>query len=722
MAYDLEALRDNNPLSEYIGARLNVKREGREWVASCPFHEEKTPSFKINDAKGLFYCFGCGENGDIFDFVQKHYRCDFPTACEYLGGTPTPAEGARPKLKLVHPAVEPLRPAPVPDSHDEFKAGIPIIAWKPDDNRIITYHPDHVWAYKTAEGDITHYTIRINFADGKKIFIPLRPVYRGETIVWAAAHMDTPRPLYGLERLAHTGEVYLCEGEKSADACQTLLSAASLSAPKGNVDYSPLARRDVTVWADADEAGQKHAERVASALIGIANRVRIVPWDQSKAKGWDAADEYAEGTFPSDILKWITDTAVTVSEPIVDLEGQPPPRLTPEIFDGQVPPPRPWAYGNFLMYQAVTGIAAPPGVGKTTFSFQLGIAFGLDMTFGTWAPAIGGGGKVWLYNGEEPKDELKRRFIAACAEMGVQESVVAPRFAFNSGLNQRLNFLSIDSRSGEITRSPDVDIIKQNIIDHEIKLFVIDPLIEFHNVKEDTEGFHAMGAILREIAHDCDCSVLFFHHTPKASNSDNAAGDMNALRGGGPIVGVARFVGTMFNMTAKDAEEYGVPIKERYRYVRFDDAKANMTLVGNVPQWWAKLGISIDNATGLRPADTIGVLRYDGLKSANTPDPEKEAIRNVVRENRRREQVDKIAAEMVRICVLNGHTERQQAGSLDGILKAMDDVKTGIKATVARDLVTAEMGQGWTTADAEIVIFNVPRGKLTVRKIYVEET
>lgn len=721
MAFDLEALRDSNPLSDYIGARLKLKREGREWVASCPFHQEKTPSFKINDAKGLFYCFGCGEHGDIFDFVQKHYRCDFPTACEYLGGTPTPAESARPKLKLVHPTVEPLRAASVPDSHTPFRAGEPIVAWKPDDNRVITYHPDHVWAYQTVAGALSHYTIRINFENGRKIFVPLRPVWRGEAVVWATAHMDTPRALYGLERLLQAGEVFICEGEKSADACALLLSAPSLSAPKGSVDYTPLTGRDVTVWADADEAGQKHAERVASALVGLAGSVRVVPWDPAQPSGWDAADAYFDGMTPKEALAWIGETAVVIGEPIADPDELPAPRLTPELFDGQIPPPRPWAYGNFLMYQAVTGVAAPPGVGKTTFSFQLGIAFALDMNFGTWAPAVGGGGTVWLYNGEEPKDELKRRFIAACAEMGVQEAQVYRRFAFNSGLNQRLNFLSIDARSGEITRSPDVDIIKQNIIEHGFKLFIIDPLIEFHNVKEDTEGFHAMGAILREIAHDCDCSVLFFHHTPKASNSDNAAGDMNALRGGGPIVGVARFVGTMFNMTAKDAEEYGVPIKERYRYVRFDDAKANMTLVGNVPQWWAKLGISIDNATGLRPADTIGVLRYDGLKSANTPDPEKEAIRNVVRENRRREQVDKIASEMVRICILNGHTERQQAGSLDSILKAMDDVKTGIKVTVARDLVTAEMGQGWTTPDAEIVIFNVPRGKLTVRKIYVEE-
>lgn len=721
MAHDVEALRENNRLSDFIGARLNLKREGQEYAALCPFHKERHASLKVNDAKQIWKCFGCDKGGDIFDFVQEYHRCDFPTACEYLGGAPIPTGAPpTPRPKLVHPAVEPLRAAEVPDSHTGFVPGQPIQAWKPEDNRQVVYTPDAVYDYKSATGETTHYVIRINFAEGRKIFVPLRPVWRGESIVWATAHMDTPRPLYGLERLQSAGDVYLCEGEKSADACAVLLSVVALSAPKGQVDYAPLTGRDVIVWADADEAGQKHAERVASALVGVANAVRIVPWDQSKPKGWDAADALAEGAGEFGVGEWIDATALLISEPIADPDDAPV-RFAPEIFDGSIPPPRPWAYGNFLMYKAVTGVAAPPGVGKTTFSFQLGIAFALDMPFGTWLPARGGGGKVWLYNGEEPKDELNRRFIAACQEMGVNESVVAPRFMFNSGLDQRLNFLALDPRSGEPMRSPDVDIIKQMIVDHDIKLFIIDPLIEFHNVKEDTEGFHAMGAILREIGHDCDCSVLFFHHTPKASNSDNAAGDMNALRGGGPIVGVARFVGTMFNMTVKDAEEYGVPAKERYRYVRFDDAKANMTLVGNSPQWWAKLGIGINNASDDRPADTIGVLRFDPLSSVNAVDPEIQAVKAAVKAKERSVKIDRIAAEIVRICLDSGYTDRDMAAPLDTILKALDIAKTGVKSTVAREMVTAEMGQGCVIEDNEIVIFNVPRGKLLVRKVYVEK-
>ena len=228
MAFDLEALRDANPLSTFIGERLKLKREGREYVCLCPFHQERTPSFKINDAKGLFYCFGCGVGGDIFDFVQHYDKCDFTTACEYLGGQKVPS--GKPPLKLVKPAIEPLRSAPAPEDHIWFEAGDAILAWKPEDNRTITYRPDNVWAYTDVDGGLTSYVIRINFDNGKKIFVPLRPVYRGDEIVWATAHPDPPRPLYGLHRLKEGGEVFICEGEKAADACHILMKSPSISA------------------------------------------------------------------------------------------------------------------------------------------------------------------------------------------------------------------------------------------------------------------------------------------------------------------------------------------------------------------------------------------------------------------------------------------------------------------------------------------------------------
>lgn len=393
-------------------------------------------------------------------------------------------------------------------------------------------------------------------------------------------------------------------------------------------------------------------------------------------------------------------------------------RFEPRSFTGELPPPRPWAYGNFLMYRAVSAVAAPPGVGKTTFSFQVGIAFALDKELGPWAPAPGGGGKVWLYNGEEPQDELDRRFMAAAYEAGVEDHVAAERFFYNSGLDERLQFVRVDPQTKEIQRHPDVDLVKEIIKAQCIRLFILDPLIEFNGATEDGEGFKAMGGVMREIANDCECSVLFFHHTPKASNSDTAAGDANALRGGGPLIGSARFVSTMFAMSVKDAEEYGVERSERHKYVRFDDAKANMTVMSGEPYWWVKLGVGLDNAEGPRPADNIGVLRHANLRR----DGDNDSIeRTMARATQKETTLDKIASEMARVCQSNGNTSPDKAESFDTLMRALDTIKTGVSVNSAKDMVIGGMGDGRISGDVRVVISSVPRGKLTVRKVHIEE-
>lgn len=80
----LEDLRARLTLSDIVGKRVRLVRAGREFKACCPFHKEKSPSFTINDAKGFYYCFGCGAKGDVVSFVMQHDNLEFPTAVEML--------------------------------------------------------------------------------------------------------------------------------------------------------------------------------------------------------------------------------------------------------------------------------------------------------------------------------------------------------------------------------------------------------------------------------------------------------------------------------------------------------------------------------------------------------------------------------------------------------------------------------------------------------------
>lgn len=63
---------------------VSLKKRGSNYIGLCPFHNEKTPSFSVSQAKGIFKCFGCGESGNAVSFVMKHEKISFPEALKYL--------------------------------------------------------------------------------------------------------------------------------------------------------------------------------------------------------------------------------------------------------------------------------------------------------------------------------------------------------------------------------------------------------------------------------------------------------------------------------------------------------------------------------------------------------------------------------------------------------------------------------------------------------------
>ena len=80
----LEDIKNRISLVEIIGRTVRLIKKGREFHGLCPFHQEKTPSFTVNEDKGFFHCFGCGEHGSVFDFIMKTRNLNFPEAVEQL--------------------------------------------------------------------------------------------------------------------------------------------------------------------------------------------------------------------------------------------------------------------------------------------------------------------------------------------------------------------------------------------------------------------------------------------------------------------------------------------------------------------------------------------------------------------------------------------------------------------------------------------------------------
>lgn len=80
----IERVREAADIVEVIGRHTDLRRQGARWTGLCPFHDERTPSFSVNPAEKLYYCFGCEARGDLFKFVQETENLNFGEAVELL--------------------------------------------------------------------------------------------------------------------------------------------------------------------------------------------------------------------------------------------------------------------------------------------------------------------------------------------------------------------------------------------------------------------------------------------------------------------------------------------------------------------------------------------------------------------------------------------------------------------------------------------------------------
>ncbi|MGF1639618.1 MAG: DNA primase [Rhodospirillales bacterium] len=110
----LDELQARTGLAAVVGRRVRLLRKGREFLGLCPFHNEKTPSFTVNEQKGFFHCFGCGAHGTVFDFVMQTEGVGFREAVQRLAAEvglelpqETPEEAARERRRqTLHEVVE----------------------------------------------------------------------------------------------------------------------------------------------------------------------------------------------------------------------------------------------------------------------------------------------------------------------------------------------------------------------------------------------------------------------------------------------------------------------------------------------------------------------------------------------------------------------------------------------------------------------------------------
>jgi hypothetical protein len=190
--------------------------------------------------------------------------------------------------------------------------------------------PSRIWTYRTAEGAPVVVAARYDgaAADGTptkdvRPWTHGRRVWTGrdgkqrDRIGWHCKAPPSPRPLYGLDRLAARldAPVVICEGEKTADAAGLLfpdfVAVASQGGSKapGKSDWTPLRGRAVTIWPDQDEPGLRYAVAVTDLVkqAGAAS-VRVVEVPTNWPHGWDLADDLPAGVAPGRLRELLDDS------------------------------------------------------------------------------------------------------------------------------------------------------------------------------------------------------------------------------------------------------------------------------------------------------------------------------------------------------------------------------------------------------------------------------
>jgi len=279
MPADIDAIRRDVRVSE-TALRFGVKlqRDGDEWIACCPFHSEDTPSFTVfvgKDRVERFHCFGCGERGDVLDFVRGIKGVDLPEAIRILVGgnaganvAPRQVEARDPYAGIV--ALDPPR---------ELEPGHRVKLYNPKragtEREWGSFLPAMTHPYRRPDGSLFGYVLRRNLPDGGKEtpMVMWVRLSNGQEC-WSRFPFPKPRPLYGLDRLRE-GQVIVVEGEKCRDRLakarpnRLWVSWAGGTEGVKHADWSVLAGRNVVIWPDADAPGIATANEIASILHGL---------------------------------------------------------------------------------------------------------------------------------------------------------------------------------------------------------------------------------------------------------------------------------------------------------------------------------------------------------------------------------------------------------------------------------------------------------------------
>jgi len=379
---DIEAIKDEYPLASIVEQHVTLRRRSGKLEGLCPFHEERTPSFKIYESDQRYHCYGCGAHGDVFDFLHHMEGLDLRAAAERLTGgtfptyTPERIEELRAKRAIFEAQDAVKRERAILSARERWIGATPAVTSHPYlERKQIGSHGARLEGDRLLiplmgeDGKIQ--TLQSIDPDGRKLFVSDAPVSGGLFVL-------------GGKVATADGPVIICEGFATAASIQQATNGVVVCAfNSGNLEKVAarlMARypdKSYIVAGDDDTGKVRNVGRDAAIQAAAALNCRAVFPAFGDAPGTDFNDmHHAFG------LEAVADLILNNILP----NGDDAPEDFGDIFElldvdqiEALPPPT-WLIDELIAEHGLSIVYGDPGAGKSfiVLDMSLRLAYGMD--------------------------------------------------------------------------------------------------------------------------------------------------------------------------------------------------------------------------------------------------------------------------------------------------------------------------------------------------------
>lgn len=266
-------------------------------------------------------------------------------------------------------------------------------------------------------------------------------------------------------------------------------------------------------------------------------------------------------------------------------------------------PPRQFLYGRHLIRGFPSCTIAPGGIGKTSLLVTDALAMGTGRNLvGSDVPRPL---NVWIWNGEDPLEEMERRVAAAARHYGITPADCPGRLFLNSGRDTPI-IVARQEVDGTAVAVPVVEAMIETIRGNQIDVVIIDPFVSCHKAPENDNN--AIDLVVKEawakIADATSCALDLVHHTRKAGGEEIT---VEHARGASALIAGSRSARVLNVMTKEEALKARVGDARRLHF-NVTNGKSNMASPSDKRDWFKLESVDLGNGDAPGQGDLVGVV------------------------------------------------------------------------------------------------------------------